>query len=136
VVIEERRIEVGGLPTRYLEAGAGEPLVLLHALGESAFDWRWVFPLLARTRRVYTPDLPGFGGSAKPQAVYSPAFFGRFAAGLLDTLGLDRAAVVGNSLGGLIALRLALSESARAWAPWFSATAPASGDLLPTPSGR
>jgi 2-hydroxy-6-oxonona-2,4-dienedioate hydrolase len=113
VVIEERRIEVGGLPTRYLEAGAGEPLVLLHALGESAFDWRWVLPLLARTHRVYAPDLPGFGGSAKPQADYSPAFFGWFAAGLLDALGLERAAVVGNSLGGLIALRLALSEPAR-----------------------
>jgi pimeloyl-ACP methyl ester carboxylesterase len=133
VVIEERRIEVGGLPTRYLEAGAGETLVLLHALGESAFDWWWVLPLLARTRHVYAPDLPGFGGSAKPQADYSPAFFGRFAAGSLDALGLERAAVVGNPLGGLIALR---SQSRRAWAPWFSSTAPASGDPLPTPSGR
>ncbi len=69
--------------------------------------------MLARTRHVYAPDLPGFGGSAKPQADYSPAFFGWFAAGLLDALGLERAAVVGNSLGGLIALRLALSEPAR-----------------------
>ena len=113
MVFEERRIEVGGLPTRYLEAGAGEPLVLLHALGESASDWRWVLPALARTHRVYAPDLPGFGGSAKPQTDYSPAFFGRFAAGLLDALGLERAAVLGNSLGGLTALRLALSEPAR-----------------------
>ena len=113
MVIEERRIEVGGLPTRYLEAGAGEPLVLLHALGESASDWRWVLPALARTHCVYAPDLPGFDGSAKPQADYSPAFFGRFAAGLLDALGLERAAVVGNSLGGHIALRLALSEPGR-----------------------
>ena len=113
MVVEERRIEVGGLPTRYLEAGAGEPLVLLHALGESALDWRWVLPALARTRHVYAPDLPGFGGSAKPQADYSLAFFERFAAGLLDALGLERAAVVGNSLGGHIALRLALSEPGR-----------------------
>ncbi|MDQ5811645.1 MAG: alpha/beta fold hydrolase, partial [Actinomycetota bacterium] len=92
MVFEERRIEVGGLPIRYLEAGAGEPLVLLHALGESASDWRWVLPALARTHRVYAPDLPGFGGSAKPQTDYSPAFFGRFTAGLLDALGLERAA--------------------------------------------
>ncbi len=113
VAFEERSIEVGGLPTRYLEAGAGEPLVLLHALGESALDWRWVIPTLARTHRVYAPDLPGFGASAKPTADYSPAFFERFAVGFLDALGLRRAAVVGNSLGGLSALRLALSEPSR-----------------------
>jgi pimeloyl-ACP methyl ester carboxylesterase len=113
LAVEERRIEVGGLPTRYLEAGTGEPLVLLHALGESTSDWRWVLPALARTHRVYAPDLPGFGGSSKPAADYSPAFFERFAAGFLDALGLRRAAVVGNSLGGLVALRLALSEPAR-----------------------
>jgi pimeloyl-ACP methyl ester carboxylesterase len=113
VVVEERRIEVGGLPTRYLEAGTGPPPVLLHALGESAFDWRWVLPALARTHRVYAPDLPGFGGCAKPAADYSSAFFERFAGGFLDTLDLERAAVVGNSLGGLVALRLALSEPAR-----------------------
>src|ERR671911_319451 len=113
VVVEERRIEVGGLSTRYLEAGAGEPLVLLHALGESAFDWRWVLPTLARTHRVYAPDLPGFGVSAKPAADYSSAFFERFAAGFLDALSLQPAAVVGNSLGGLVALRLVLSEPGR-----------------------
>ena len=113
MVVEKRRIEVGGLSTRYLEAGNGPPLVLLHALGESAFDWRWVLRALARTHRVYAPDLPGFGDSAKPTADYSPAFFERFAVGFLDALGLERAAVVGNSLGGLIALRLALSEPAR-----------------------
>ena len=106
----ERRIEVGGLPTRYLEAGEGEPLVLLHALGESGSDWRWVIPGLARTHRVYAPDLPGFGLGAKPAADYSPAYFERFAAGFLDALGLRHAAVAGNSLGGLVALRLALSE--------------------------
>ncbi len=113
MTVEERRIEVGGLPTRYLQAGSGEPLVLLHALGESALDWRWVMPALARRHRVYAPDLPGFGGSARPQADYSPAFFERFVATLLDALGIERAAVVGNSLGGLAALRLALSEPAR-----------------------
>ena len=111
--VEERRVEVQGLPTRYLAAGEGPPLVLLHALGESALDWRWVLPALTRTYSVYAPDLPGFGDSAKPLVDYSPTFFARFISGYLDALGLERAAVAGNSLGGLVALRLALSEPER-----------------------
>ncbi len=111
--MEEHRIEVEGLLTRHLTAGEGPPLVLLHALGESALDWRWVLPALARTHRVYAPDLPGFGDSAKPASDYSPAFFARFVTAYLDELGAERAAVVGNSLGGLAALRLALLEPER-----------------------
>jgi pimeloyl-ACP methyl ester carboxylesterase len=113
VAVEEWRIDVDGTLTRYLTAGEGPPLVLMHALGENALDWRWVLPTLARAHRVYAPDLPGFGGSAKPPADYSPAFFERFLAAFLDTLGIERAAVVGNSLGGLAALRLALSDPPR-----------------------
>lgn len=113
MVIEEKKIEVGGLSVRHLTVGEGPPLVLLHALGESALDWRWVMPALARTHSVYAPDLPGFGDSAKPASDYSPAFFARFVATYLDALGVDRAAVAGNSLGGHIALRLALSEPGR-----------------------
>jgi pimeloyl-ACP methyl ester carboxylesterase len=113
MIVEERNIDVGGLPIHYLAAGEGPPLVLLHALGESALDWRWVLPALAHTNRVYAPDLPGFGYSAKPSAEYSPAFFARFVGAYLDALGVERAALVGNSLGGLAALRLALSEPER-----------------------
>jgi 4,5:9,10-diseco-3-hydroxy-5,9,17-trioxoandrosta-1(10),2-diene-4-oate hydrolase len=113
VVVEEQKIDVDRLPIRYLTAGEGPPLVLLHALGESALDWRWVLPALARTHRVYAPDLPGFGISAKPAADYSPAFFARFAAEFLDALEVEKVAVVGNSLGGLVALRLALTEPPR-----------------------
>src|ERR671916_726412 len=86
MIVEERNIGVGGLPIHYLAAGEGPPLVLLHALGESALDWRWVLPALARTNRVYAPDLPGFGGSGKPAADYSPAFFARSVAAYLDAL--------------------------------------------------
>jgi pimeloyl-ACP methyl ester carboxylesterase len=113
VAVEERRIDVDGLSIRYLTAGEGSPLVLLHALGEDALDWRWVIPALARAHRVCAPDLPGFGDSAKPAVDYSPAFFERFLAAFLDALGIERAAVVGNSLGGLAALRLALSDPPR-----------------------
>src|SRR4028119_1549430 len=113
VVVEEHNVEIDGLTIRYLAAGEGPPLVLLHGAGDNSLDWRWVLRALARKHRVYAPDLPGSPDSASPPADYSPAFFERFAAGFLDVLGIGRATLVGNSLGGLIALRLALSEPAR-----------------------
>jgi 2-hydroxy-6-oxonona-2,4-dienedioate hydrolase len=114
VLAEEQSTEVGGMPTRYLTAGTtGPPLLLLHGVGDNAFDWRWVMPALASTHRVYAPDLPGSGGSARPLDDYSPAFFTRFVAAFLDALGVDHAAVIGNSLGGLVGLRLALAEPQR-----------------------
>ena len=114
-MVEEQRTKVEGLPTRYLRAGTtGLPLILLHGVGDSAFDWQWVMPPLARTHQVYALDLPGSGGSsANPLDDYSPTFFTRFVGAFLDDLGIERAAVVGSSLGGLVGLRLALAEPLR-----------------------
>ena len=111
--VEAQTVEVGGLPIRYLAAGEGPPLVLLHGAGDNSLDWRWVLPALAREHRVYAPDLPGSPDSARPAADYSPAFFERFVAAFVDALDIGPATFVGNSLGGLIALRLALSEPDR-----------------------
>ena len=113
VAIKEQNVEINGLPIRYLSAGEGPPLVLLHGAGDNALDWRLVMPTLAATPRVYAPDLPGSPDSARPAADYSPAFFERFVLTFVNSLGIGRATYVGNSLGGLIALRLALSEPAR-----------------------
>src|SRR5215208_2719045 len=112
-VIEAQTVEVDGLSIRYLTVGEGQPLVLLHGAGDNALDWQWVMPALAATYRVYAPDLPGSPDSVRPAAEYSPAFFEQFTAGFLDALGIERAVFIGNSLGGLIALRLALSQPAR-----------------------
>jgi 4,5:9,10-diseco-3-hydroxy-5,9,17-trioxoandrosta-1(10),2-diene-4-oate hydrolase len=70
-------------------------------------------PTLASTYRVYAPDLPGSGGSIKPHVDYSPAFFTQFLSAFLDALEVERTAVVGSSLGGLVGLHLALSEPSR-----------------------
>ena len=113
MTVEEQNVEIDGLPIRYLAAGEGPPLVLLHGAGDNSLDWRWVMPSLAATHRVYAPDLPGSPDSARPAADYSPVYFERFVVGFLDTLGIERAAMVGNSLGGLIALRVVLSEPTR-----------------------
>jgi pimeloyl-ACP methyl ester carboxylesterase len=111
--VEERNVEVDGLSIRYLEAGTGPPLVLLHGAGDNSLDWQWVMPALAATHQVFAPDLPGSPDSARPAADYSPAFFEWFVAAFVDELNIGRATFVGNSLGGLISLRLALSESTR-----------------------
>ena len=111
---EECYVDVNGLPTRYLRAGTtGPPLVLLHGVGDSALDWRWVMPTLAGTHRIYVPDLPGSGGTIKSDVDYSPAFFTQFLSAFLDALEVKHAAVIGHSLGGLVGLRLALSEPSR-----------------------
>ena len=86
--------------------------MLLHGVGTSSGEWSWVLPDLARNSRVFALDLPGYDGSYEPPD-YSPAYTASFVKSFLDAVGVERAAVVGNSFGGLTALHLALSEPSR-----------------------
>lgn len=88
-------------------------LLLIHGLGDEADSWRRVFLPLAEGYQVVALDLPGFGRSDQPDRAYTVAFFARAVAGLMDDLGIDRATLVGSSLGALIAQRLALAAPAR-----------------------
>jgi len=100
---EERFLDARGCRLRYLVAGEGEPLVLVHGLGGAASNWLALAPLLPG-RRVIVPELPGHGGSSPlPAAPSLNAYADRIAL-LLD----EPAAVVGHSLGGAITLRLAI----------------------------
>ena len=101
---EERFAEVRGARVRYLVAGEGETLVLVHGLGGSAANWLALAPLLLPGRRVLVPELPGHGGSDPLPAAASLNAWADRIAGLLD----EPAAVVGHSLGGAVALRLAI----------------------------
>ena len=107
-----RGVEVGGRHLFFYDAGAGErtPLVLVHGLGDEADTWRRVLPALARHRRVLAPDLPGFGRSGGPSRAYTSAFFARAIAGFLAALGIDRATLVGHSMGAAVAQRLAIAR--------------------------
>lgn len=129
---EEGQIAVGGLIARYRVAGDGPALVLLHGDGDSGLSWSWVLPALAREYRVYALDLPGFGGEPLPD--YAPARMARFVLGFLDALGLPRAAVAGNSYGGLVALRLALVAPARVSALALIDSAGLGGAIVPLAS--
>jgi pimeloyl-ACP methyl ester carboxylesterase len=111
VGIAECRVVVEGMVARYVVAGEGPALVLLHGDGDSKFSWSWVLPELARTHRVYALDLPGFDGARLPD--YAPARFARFLGAFLDAIAIPTAAVIGNSFGGLVALRFALAASGR-----------------------
>jgi pimeloyl-ACP methyl ester carboxylesterase len=87
----------------YEDVGRGRPIVLLHGLSDSHRTWRQVVPLLARTRRVLTPDLPGCGLSGRPDASYSLDWQARVMAAWLDALSLGAVDVVGHSYGGGVA---------------------------------
>jgi pimeloyl-ACP methyl ester carboxylesterase len=107
--IEESELTLHGSTVTYRACGeAGPVLVLLHGITGSSETWEPVLPLLGRTARVIAPDLLGHGRSAKPAtADYS---LGSWAAGVRDlllALGLERATVVGHSLGGGVALQFA-----------------------------
>ena len=86
--------------------------MLLHGVGTSSGEWSWVLPALARNHLVYAIDLPGYDGSSDPPD-YSPAFTARFVGAFLEAVGVESAVVVASPFGGLVALRLALSESER-----------------------
>jgi pimeloyl-ACP methyl ester carboxylesterase len=109
----ESDMEIRGRTIRYLTAGSGTPMVLLHGNEDSARDWQWVLPDLARRYRVLAPDLPGFGAGDRTKGDYSSAGLTEFVAGFVDGLDLPRAIVVGNSLGGRVALDYALNAPGR-----------------------
>ena len=93
----------------HVRRGRGEPLVLIHPLGAELVVWQPVLDRVAREREVIALDLPGFGGSAPlgNGAPPTPQALAAAVAGFMDELGIGRAHVAGNSLGGWVALELA-----------------------------
>ena len=108
-----RDVVAGGVHTFLMEAGEGYPIVALHGLGATNSSILPTLWDLADDHRVIAPDMPGFGDSAKPIRSYDAAFFGKWAIDLLDSLGIEKAHFVGNSLGGRVALEAALQAPER-----------------------
>lgn len=101
----------GFAPLRlYVEdVGSGPPVVLLHGLGGSGYAWRRIVPALAKTNRVITIDMMGFGRSEKPMHDrYASTDHARVVKAALVALRLRDVTLVGHSLGGLVALLVAI----------------------------
>lgn len=92
------------------QAGRGPVLLAVHGLGGTKASFLPTLALMAKTHRVIAIDLPGFGDSVKPlRAAYDARYFSGVVCDLLDELGVERAHLVGNSMGGRIALETALA---------------------------
>jgi pimeloyl-ACP methyl ester carboxylesterase len=111
--LDQVDIKADGIDLSCYVLGAGPTILLVHGLGASKISWLPVLPTLAEHYRVLVPDLPGHGESEKVRSDYSPRFFARVLRHFLDAMGTEQALVAGNSMGGRIAIELALRSPGR-----------------------
>jgi pimeloyl-ACP methyl ester carboxylesterase len=108
---EDQYIQVGDIRTRYWALGDGpSTAVLLHGLGGYLENWEDNLSALAQSRRVYALDMAGFGRSDKPQVEYTIQYLAEFVREFMLVQQINRAALIGESLGGAVALQLTLQH--------------------------
>ena len=105
---EDRYVKVNGKSIRYWVEGQGPALILVHGLACSAEFWQYNVRPLAERHRVYALDLLGFGRSDKDIGQFSLPYAASFLAGFMDALGIGRATLAGNSLGGVVSAQFAV----------------------------
>jgi 4,5:9,10-diseco-3-hydroxy-5,9,17-trioxoandrosta-1(10),2-diene-4-oate hydrolase len=111
---QDQYVGVGGIKTRYWNLESrGTAVILLHGIGSCVETWAFNIGALAQYYRVYALDLVGSGRSDKPPATYSLTNLTEFVKTFMDVLGIDRASLIGNSMGGSIALQFALTYPQR-----------------------
>ncbi|HSJ18008.1 MAG TPA: alpha/beta hydrolase [Solirubrobacterales bacterium] len=106
-------VEARGLRFHVAEAGAGDPVVMLHGWPQHWFEWRGLIPSLARRHRVLCPDLRGLGWSDAPAAGYEKEELASDVLALLDALELERVQLVGHDWGGWIGFLICMREPER-----------------------
>jgi pimeloyl-ACP methyl ester carboxylesterase len=115
IMPQDRYIKIGNINTRYwAEGDKGSNVILIHGLGASADIWMHNISALAKTQRVYAPDLVGFGRSDKPDVKYLPSYMAAFINDFMTTLNIENACLVGMSLGGGVALEYQLQFPGKA----------------------
>lgn len=110
---ERRYTEVEGYRFHSVHAGAGEPVILIHGLSGSHRWWRYTLPSLAGAFRVHVPELIGFGGSRPSRLQPSIPAMAELLVGWLDALGIERAHLIGHSMGGQISIHLSAGHPER-----------------------
>jgi pimeloyl-ACP methyl ester carboxylesterase len=117
IAFEPRTIDAGGIQTSYLEAGSGETVLMLHGSGpgvSALANWQHNIPTFAQRFRVLAPDIVGFGATERADdIVYSLGTWTDHIWAFLDAHGIEKTAIVGNSLGGRIALQMATDRPDR-----------------------
>jgi len=110
MAIRDGYLKLGNLTIHHTYGGSGRPVLFIHGLGSSGYiEWRFNLVRTSRSHRVYAPDLPGYGRSDKPRAArYGIPYFAKTIDRYMQNRHLRGAAVVGTSMGGRIALELAL----------------------------
>ena len=106
-------VRVDDIDVHYAEAGMGEPLLLIMGFGGDHTAWAFQTGAFARRYRVVAFDNRGAGQTSAPDQPYTTAMMAADARGLMDALGIDRAHVIGVSMGGMIAQELALAHPQR-----------------------
>jgi pimeloyl-ACP methyl ester carboxylesterase len=109
-----KTVMVNGDRIAYLDVGAGPPVILVHGFGGSLWQWEYQQAALSASHRVITLDLLGSGLSDKPDIAYTPTEMVEFLRGFMDAVGVPRASLVGNSMGGGLVIGLALTYPDRA----------------------
>jgi pimeloyl-ACP methyl ester carboxylesterase len=107
--LEYQYLQVGKLRIRYADSSSGKPVLLMHGLGGSIESWTNNIAELAKNFRVISVDLPGFGLSDKPKINYTIKFYREFVVQFLKQLQLDQISIVGSSLGGHVAVEVAIN---------------------------
>jgi len=146
-----QRIATASGALSILSAGVGEPVLLIHGLGATKGSFLPTVAALADSFRTIALDLPGFGDSVKPLGVpYHAPYFARVVVELMDAMGLRQAHVIGNSMGGRVALELGMRypervarlvllapslawRRERPWAPFVRLLSPELGFVQITP---
>lgn len=107
-------MDVLGVKAHVVDAGEGPAVVLMHGYGDTADGWRRAVPGLLRNHRVIAADMPPFGRSElPPEPGNLLPFYKEFFPALLDELGIGRATLIGHSLGGAVALHVAIDNCER-----------------------
>jgi pimeloyl-ACP methyl ester carboxylesterase len=110
--IESRFADVNGIRMRYLAAGSGDPVILMHGYAETSHMWIPLIAELGKSHMVIAPDLRGFGQSSKAESGYDKKTMAQDVHALASALGIKRSRIVGHDIGLMVAYAYAAQYSA------------------------
>jgi pimeloyl-ACP methyl ester carboxylesterase len=103
LTIENRFADVNGIRMRYLTAGSGDPVILMHGYAETSHMWIPLIAELGKSHMVVAPDLRGFGQSSKAESGYDKKTMAQDVHALANSLGIKRSRIVGHDIGLMVA---------------------------------